>query len=68
LCALDNVQPEWGVKSIEKLIAALDALPPPSRDVDGRLLMPINSAFEMKVRLIYMLAFMILDFQTPLDV
>lgn len=50
LCALEGTRPELGKNSIAQLIAALDKLKLPSRDVDGPALMPIITGFTVTGR------------------
>jgi elongation factor Tu len=51
LCALENRNPEIGTKSIHKLLNAIDRhVMPPSRDIEGPFVLPIESAFTVPGR------------------
>ncbi|KAJ2791507.1 translation elongation factor Tu, partial [Coemansia guatemalensis] len=51
LCALENRNPEVGVESIKKLMAAVDEwIPTPKRDLDKPFLMPVEDIFSIAGR------------------
>jgi elongation factor Tu len=51
LCALNNTDPELGVKSIEKLVEAMDAnIPLPERIKDKDFLMSVDSTVNISGR------------------
>ncbi|EDV22622.1 expressed hypothetical protein [Trichoplax adhaerens] len=51
LCALENRNPELGVKSVEKLMEAIDAhIPIPERELDKPFLLPVEGVFSIPGR------------------
>lgn len=51
LCALEGRNPDIGAESIRQLLGALDRhIVPPTRDVDGPFVLPIESAFTVPGR------------------
>ena len=51
LCALEDRDPEVGEKSIRKLLSAIDDhIVPPSRDLDGPFVLPVEKAFTIAGR------------------
>lgn len=51
LCALENREPEIGVKRIEQLLDAIDEhIPTPQRDLEQNFLMPIEVCFSIPGR------------------
>lgn len=51
LCALEDRDPELGIKSIERLLDAVDSwIPQPKRDLEKPFLMPVENAYSISGR------------------